>query len=136
MSRSGEFVSFDEALSTLQIDEARLRLLVSEGEIRAFREGDELRFRRVDVERLAQQPHSLASLRKRGPVRRFPRNACSIQFFSFDETLKKLNIDETRLKRLVSDGEIRAFREADELKFRRSDVEFLAQGSAEDGTAV
>jgi len=45
------------------------------------------------------------------------------EFFTFDEVLKKLQIDETRLKRLVSEGEIRAFREGDEMKFRRADVE-------------
>ena len=47
------------------------------------------------------------------------------EFFTFDEVLKKLHIDETRLKRLVSEGEIRAFREGDEMKFRRADVENL-----------
>jgi len=47
------------------------------------------------------------------------------EFFTFDEVLSKLNIDETKLKRLVSEGEIRAFREGDEKKFRRSDVETL-----------
>lgn len=47
------------------------------------------------------------------------------EFFTFDEVLSKLDIDETKLKRLVSEGEIRAFREGDEMKFRRSDVENL-----------
>ena len=47
------------------------------------------------------------------------------EFFTFDEVLNKLDIDETKLKRLVSEGEIRAFREGDEMKFRRSDVENL-----------
>jgi excisionase family DNA binding protein len=47
------------------------------------------------------------------------------EFFTFDEVLSKLEIDETKLKRLVSEGEIRAFREGDEMKFRRSDVENL-----------
>ncbi|MCG3135371.1 MAG: hypothetical protein HMLKMBBP_02997 [Planctomycetes bacterium] len=47
------------------------------------------------------------------------------EFFSFNEVLKHLNIDETKLKRLVSEGEIRAFREGDQMKFRRADVENL-----------
>lgn len=47
------------------------------------------------------------------------------EFFSFTEVLKRLNIDETKLKRLVSEGEIRAFREGDQMKFRRADVENL-----------
>jgi len=47
------------------------------------------------------------------------------EFFTFDEVLKRLSIDETKLKRLVSEGEIRAFREGDQMKFRRADVENL-----------
>lgn len=60
------------------------------------------------------------------------------EFFTFDEVLKKLNIDETKLKRLVSEGEIRAFREGDEMKFRRSDVENLdvAGAHSEEETGV
>lgn len=47
------------------------------------------------------------------------------EFFTFDEVLRQLSIDETRLKRLVSEGEIRAFREGDQMKFRKADVENL-----------
>jgi excisionase family DNA binding protein len=60
------------------------------------------------------------------------------EFFTFDEVLNKLDIDETKLKRLVSEGEIRAFREGDEMKFRRSDVENLdvAGAHSEEETGV
>jgi excisionase family DNA binding protein len=47
------------------------------------------------------------------------------QFFSFEEALKELRLKEEELKRLVSEGEIRAFREGDQMKFRRTDVENL-----------
>lgn len=47
------------------------------------------------------------------------------EFFTFDEVLKRLSINESKLKRLVSEGEIRAFREGDQMKFRKSDVENL-----------
>lgn len=47
------------------------------------------------------------------------------EFYSFGEVLKRLSIDETKLKRLVSEGEIRAFREGDQMKFRRADIENL-----------
>lgn len=46
-------------------------------------------------------------------------------FFSFDEALNQLNLKEEELKRLVSEGEIRAFREGDTMKLRRADVESL-----------
>jgi hypothetical protein len=42
-------VTFDEALMLLSVDEAKLRRLVSEGDIRAFREGDQIAFRLTDV---------------------------------------------------------------------------------------
>ncbi|MFM8387151.1 MAG: helix-turn-helix domain-containing protein [Planctomycetia bacterium] len=48
------------------------------------------------------------------------------EFYSFDEVLRQLNIDEARLKRLVSEGEIRAFREGEQMKFKKSDVAGLA----------
>ncbi|MAB80796.1 MAG: hypothetical protein CMJ89_15720 [Planctomycetes bacterium] len=46
-------------------------------------------------------------------------------FFSFDEALGELNLREEELKRLVSEGEIRAFREGETMKLRRTDVESL-----------
>ena len=46
-------------------------------------------------------------------------------FFSFDEALGELNLKEEELKRLVSEGEIRAFREGETMKLRRTDVESL-----------
>ncbi len=46
-------------------------------------------------------------------------------FYSFDEALKELRLKEEELKRLVSEGEIRAFREGDTMRLRRADVENL-----------
>lgn len=46
-------------------------------------------------------------------------------FFSFDEALEELKLKEEELKRLVSEGEIRAFRKGDTMKLRRADVETL-----------
>ena len=46
-------------------------------------------------------------------------------FFSFDEALSELRLKEEELKRLVSEGEIRAFREGDTMRLRRGDVEAL-----------
>ena len=46
-------------------------------------------------------------------------------FYSFDEALDELRLKEEELKRLVSEGEIRAFRKGDTMKLRKSDVESL-----------
>ncbi len=63
MGKSGEFLTFDEVLKRLTIDEPKLKRLVSEGEIRALREKqddpakpgqkiDVMKFRKADVENL------------------------------------------------------------------------------------
>lgn len=52
MAKEKEFYSFDEALDELRLKEEELKRLVSEGEIRAFRDGDTMKLRRQDVENL------------------------------------------------------------------------------------
>jgi len=47
------------------------------------------------------------------------------EFFSFDEALDELRLKEEELKRLVSEGEIRAFRDGETMKLRKADVENL-----------
>ena len=54
--QNDDFISFEKALSDLQMQSEELKKLVSEGEIRAFRDGDSMKFRRED----------LAALRKGG----------------------------------------------------------------------
>lgn len=55
------------------------------------------------------------------------------EFYTFDEVLRQLSIDENRLKRLVSEGEIRAFREGDQMKFKRAEIDGLAGRSGRGG---
>ncbi len=45
------------------------------------------------------------------------------QFFSFDKVLRELHLEEEELKRLVSEGEIRAFRDEDKMKFKKEDID-------------
>jgi excisionase family DNA binding protein len=47
------------------------------------------------------------------------------EFFSFEEALRELRLKEEELKRLVSEGEIRAFRDGATMKLRKADVENL-----------
>lgn len=49
------------------------------------------------------------------------------EFISLEKALKELRLKEEELKRLVSEGEIRAFRDADKMKFKREDIEKLKQ---------
>jgi hypothetical protein len=50
----------------------------------------------------------------------------SEEFLSFEKALRELNLKSEELKKLVSEGEIRAFRDgAASMKFRREDVEVL-----------
>ena len=48
-----DYISFDEALKALRMEEAELRALVSQGKLRAFRDENTLKFRRQDIENLA-----------------------------------------------------------------------------------
>jgi len=57
------------------------------------------------------------------------------EFFSFNEALDQLRLKEEELKRLVSEGEIRAFREGDTMRLRREDVETL-RGELQGGDVV
>ncbi len=45
--------------------------------------------------------------------------------FSFQEALNELHLEEEELKRLVSEGEIRAFREGEDMRLRKEDIESL-----------
>lgn len=58
------------------------------------------------------------------------------EFISFDKVLRDLQMQEEELKRLVSEGEIRAFRDQDKMKFKKEDVERFrrARDSSKDET--
>jgi hypothetical protein len=58
------------------------------------------------------------------------------EFFSFDEALSELRLKEEELKRLVSEGEIHAFREGETMRLRRGDVEALRDELAGGGEVV
>ena len=50
MSQKNEdFLSFEKALRELKMRSEELKKLVSEGEIRAFRDGESMKFRKEDI---------------------------------------------------------------------------------------
>jgi excisionase family DNA binding protein len=53
--QNDDFVSFEKALRDLKLQSEQLKKLVSEGEIRAFRDGQSMKFRKEDVDALASQ---------------------------------------------------------------------------------
>lgn len=57
-----EFCTFDEALEMLGTSEGVLKSMVSEGEIRAFREGDAMKFKRAEVATLVLIPRRLGEV--------------------------------------------------------------------------
>jgi excisionase family DNA binding protein len=58
------------------------------------------------------------------------------EFLSFEEALRELRLKEEELKRLVSEGEIRAFRDGETMKLRKSDVENLRSELSGGGEVV
>jgi len=57
-------------------------------------------------------------------------------YFSFEDVLSELQLDEDELKRMVSEGELRAFRDENKMKFRRDDVESLKKGRVTEPTII
>ena len=55
MSQSEDFLSFEKALRELKLRSEELKKLVSEGEIRAYRDGDSMKFRAEDIQSLSSQ---------------------------------------------------------------------------------
>ncbi|HLQ38690.1 MAG TPA: hypothetical protein VK348_12855 [Planctomycetota bacterium] len=53
----------------------------------------------------------------------------SEEFFSFEKALRELKMRSEELKKLVSEGEIRAFRDGDSMKFRKEDIVALTSKS-------
>ena len=49
------------------------------------------------------------------------------EFYDFEKALNELDMEEEELKRLVSAGEIRAFRSKGQMKFRKEDIETLRE---------
>ena len=52
-------------------------------------------------------------------------------FVSFEKALRELQMRSEELKKLVSEGEIRAFRDGESMKFKREDIESLSEGGGE-----
>ena len=53
-------------------------------------------------------------------------------FLSFEKALRELKLRSEELKKLVSEGEIRAYRDGDSMKFRLEDVQALGSKSEGD----
>lgn len=49
------------------------------------------------------------------------------QYYDFEKALRKLSLEEEDLKRLISAGEIRAFRDGSQIRLRAADVERVAK---------
>ena len=58
------------------------------------------------------------------------------EFFNFEQVLNELQIDEEELKRLVSQGELRGFRDGASMKFRVDDVNRLKKGRETEPTII
>jgi excisionase family DNA binding protein len=50
-----DFISFEKALNQLKMESTELKRLVSEGEIRAFRDGSSMKFKREDLDNLVPE---------------------------------------------------------------------------------
>jgi hypothetical protein len=60
----------------------------------------------------------------------------AIEYMSFEDVLAELQIDEEELKKLVSQGELRGFRDGMSMKFKKDDVLNLKQGRETEPTII
>lgn len=58
------------------------------------------------------------------------------EFYGFKEVLRELQIDENELKRLVSEGSLRGFRDGASMKFRKDDIDKLKKGRESEPTII
>jgi hypothetical protein len=59
-----------------------------------------------------------------------------VDYFSFEDVMKELELGEEELKRMVSEGELRAFRDETKMKFKKEDVESLKKGRITEPTII
>jgi hypothetical protein len=57
-------------------------------------------------------------------------------YFSFEDVMKELELGEEELKRMVSEGELRAFRDENKMKFKKEDVDSLRKGRITEPTII
>jgi len=60
----------------------------------------------------------------------------AVRYMSFEEVLAELQIDEEELKKLVSQGELRGFRDGRSMKFKRDDVLSIKEGRETEPTII
>jgi hypothetical protein len=60
----------------------------------------------------------------------------AVEYYSFEEVLGELDIDEEELKKLVSQGELRGFRDGMSMKFKKEDVVNLKKGRETEPTII
>lgn len=65
-----------------------------------------------------------------------PRHEATREYYSFDQVLQALQLESAELRRLVDEGEIRAFRDGDAIKFKKSDIEGLKKGLLTEPTII
>lgn len=58
------------------------------------------------------------------------------EYFSFEDVMGELELGEEELKRMVSEGELRAFRDENKMKFKKEDVENLKKGRITEPTII
>ena len=59
-----------------------------------------------------------------------------MDYFSCEDVMKELELGEEELKRMVSEGELRAFRDENKMKFKKEDVESLRKGRITEPTII
>jgi hypothetical protein len=101
-----DFLSFEDVLKELKLEESELKRMVSWGELRAYQNEDKIRFKKDEIMNIKQNGSGGGD-----------------DFLSFEDVLRELKVSENELNKMISEGEIRAFRSEDKIKFKKNEID-------------
>lgn len=59
-----------------------------------------------------------------------------VDYYSFEDVMEELELSEEEIKRMVSEGELRAFRDENKMKFKKEDVESIKKERITEPTVI
>lgn len=153
---SREFYSWDQALTELQMEKEELQRLIDDGEIQIYQKDNQIKFDKQEVDMIihSKQIDATIVVEQHAPTNR-PKDVLSMEvpveelvqpdyliesnassksesYYNFDQVLTELQIGPSEMELKLSHGEISAFHEQGEMRFRREEIDALKEETPED----
>ncbi|BBM81840.1 helix-turn-helix domain-containing protein [Candidatus Uabimicrobium amorphum] len=121
--------TFGEVKEKLGITSKELNDLMASSQLNPVRHEGSLKFQQADVERIKKQKDHEHLLRGNQP-------SGDKKYYSWDEALTKLQIENEDLQRFIEDGDIQAHQEGGEVKFSCEEIDRWISTLMDDKTIV